>query len=185
MHVSLTKNNRDINGHYQFRHKSVSPSIRPNFNVSKYLARALRASLLDSANFPGSSANCEAVIKPENTYNSVKPKKKKKCKCLPALSWDNLKWGLSRERSDKRHGSENSSQSSPKTQTTYRDWQKTRYLLVFFATVTCLTKQATDRVVNERRSDTRQPLGRPLKWHRARKKSVLLQFKRHLCGSNV
>lgn len=32
----------------------------------RYLARELSASLLDSANFPGSSATCEAVIKPVN-----------------------------------------------------------------------------------------------------------------------
>lgn len=32
----------------------------------KYLARELSASLLDSANFPGSSATCDAVIKPVN-----------------------------------------------------------------------------------------------------------------------
>ena len=85
-----------------------------------------------------------------------------------------LFWVLPRGRRDKRHGSENRRQSSPKTPTTDRNWQKKSDSLRQgqFTFKSCgfslwqwhlfLTKQATDRVVNERQSDTRPSLGRPL-----------------------
>ena len=46
--------------------KAVTHYNENKLCLLRYLARELSASLLDSANFPGSSATCEAVIKPVN-----------------------------------------------------------------------------------------------------------------------
>ena len=69
-------------------------------------------------------------------------------------------WGLSMGRNDKRHGPENSWQSSPKIPTSDRNWQKNgtrtthlKFLFIFFATETFVSdhwgdKQSRKRATN-------------------------------------